>query len=294
MTRLTTQHIESIADNLATYDSDLMARSGSSLKGLACRAAGFPENLMTETADKNLIAIIPISSGLGVIAGFCEAVAHIAAHLGCKTFITAKTDVAGLAEAIERQAQVLMLADDHFFVAIHHAGHQIMDNTLATAKGFVSGLELMAGGNLGGKSVLVIGCGRVGQHAVSELINRKAAVSIFDINSDCYKLIFQATDEQYHTRIQVENDLSLALKKHRFILDASPAKNIIHARHITPETYISTPGVPVGLDQGAMKKIGLRLLHDPLHIGVATMAAGAMKSCYDITKGATGHKNSAS
>jgi pyrrolysine biosynthesis protein PylD len=281
MTRLTTQHIESIFDNLATYDSDLMARTGSSLKTLACRATGFPENLMTETADKNLIAIIPISSGLGVIAGFCDAVAHIAAHLGCNTFITQKKDVAGLAEAIERQAQVLMLADDHFFVAIHHAGHYIMDNTLATAKGFVTGLELMAGGSLEGKSVLVIGCGRVGQHAVQELINRRVNTSIYDINSECYKLLLQAIDKQYHPCIQVENDLNLALKKHRFILDASPAKNIIHARHITPETYISTPGVPVGLDQDAIKKIGPRLLHDPLHIGVATMAAGAMKSCHE-------------
>ncbi len=282
MTRLTTRHIETISDNLAAYDSDLMVRTGSSLKGLACRAAGFQEKLLPETAAKNVVAVIPVSSGLGVIAGFCDAVATIAAHLGCKTFITQKTDIAGLAEAIERQAQVLMLADDHFFVAIHHGGHHIMDNTLATAKGFITGLELMAGGNLENKNVLVIGCGRVGSHAVSELISMGSFVYIFDVDSDSYISLFQVIDNKYHDRIHVEDDLNQALTKHRLILDASPAKDIIRARHIMPDTYISAPGVPAGLDRDAMRKIGLRLLHDPLHIGVATMAAGAMKSCYDL------------
>jgi pyrrolysine biosynthesis protein PylD len=282
MTRLTQRHVESIPDNLAAFDSDLKIRTGSSLKTLACRAAGFQEQLLPETAAKNVVAVIPISSGLGVIAGFCDAVANIAAHLGCRTFITRKTDVAGLAEAVERQAQVLMLADDHFFVAIHHAGHHIMDNTAATAKGFVTGLELMAGGSLREKNVLVIGCGRVGRQAVIELIGMGAFISVYDVNSETYISLYKAIDKKYHSRITLEDDVNHALKKHRLILDASPAKDIIHACHIMPDTYVSAPGVPAGLDRNALKKIGVRLLHDPLHIGVATMAAGAMKSCHDL------------
>jgi pyrrolysine biosynthesis protein PylD len=211
-------------------------------------------------------------------------VAHIASHLGCRAFITEKTDVAGLAEAVEKQAQVLMLADDHFFVAIHHAGHHIMDNVLATAKGFVAGLASMTGGTLANKNVLVVGCGGVGQHAVSELIRMSANVSVYDINSDSYDLLFQVIDHIFHNHIHVEKDLNRALNKHRLILDASPAQAIIHAGHITPDTYISAPGVPAGLDQMAMQKIGRRLLHDPLHIGVAVMAVEAMKSCHDLNR----------
>jgi pyrrolysine biosynthesis protein PylD len=282
MTRLTTQQVESIAGNLAAYDSDLRSRTGVSLKALACRAAGFQEELMMQPVGTDVVAVIPVSIGLGVIEGFCDAVAHIVSYLGCKTFITEKSDVAGLAEAIERQAQVLMLADDHFFVAIHHAGHHIMDNTLATAKGFVTGLALMAGGNLANKNVLVIGCGRVGQHAVNELISMGSDVYIYDVNTDCYNVLYQVIDEAYHHRIHGVDDLNHALQKHHLILDASPAQDIIHAGHITQDSYVSAPGVPVGLNSAAMQKIGRRLLHDPLHIGVATMTAEAMKSCYEM------------
>jgi hypothetical protein len=35
--------------------------------------------------------------------------------------------------------------------------------------------------------------------------------------------------------------------------------------------------VPVGLDKEALLKIGNRLLHDPLQIGVATMTMWALK-----------------
>jgi pyrrolysine biosynthesis protein PylD len=287
MTRLTQHHVESIPDTLKAFDSDLRIRTGVSLKALACRAAGFQEKYLPETAAENVIAVIPISSGLGVIAGFCDAVAAVAAHVGCQTFITRKTDVAGIAEAIEKKARVLMLADDHFFVAIHHAGQHIMDNTTATAKGFAAGLELMAGGSLAGKDVLVIGCGRVGSHAVKALITMESFITIYDINPDSYISLYQAIDKKYHDRIRVAENLNHALANHRLILDASPAGNIIHAGHITPDTCISAPGVPAGLDSKAMKKIGTRLLHDPLHIGVATMAAGAMKSCRALMKSTT-------
>lgn len=279
MTRLTSKDIESIAEALPSYDAQLMAITGCSLKALACRAAGFNEEWLSQTAPEITVAVIPISSGLGVIHGFCDAVAGIAAHLGCRSFITGKPDVAGIAEAIQDRAQVMMLADDHFFVAIHQAGHRIMDNTLATARGFAAGLALMAGGSLEGQRVLVIGCGRVGRHAVSALIEEKAYISIYDINHSSYELLFEAMDEYNRHRIRVLDDLEQALRTHRLILDASPAQGIIHPRHVRADTLVSAPGVPLGVHADALPSIGRRLLHDPLHIGVATMVAGAVKSC---------------
>jgi hypothetical protein len=87
------------------------------------------------------------------------------------------------------------------------------------------------------------------------------------------KTIGQATDSQ----IQIVKTLEPALQDHRFIIDASPAGNIIQAHHIRPDTYISAPGFPCGLDAGAQARLSDRFLQDPLQLGVATMLVSAMK-----------------
>ena len=291
MTRLTTHDIASIAENLAQYDADLNAITGCSLRALACHAAGIQETLVLEAAGDATIAVVPVSVGLGVITGFCEAVAAIAVHMGCKAFVTQATDVAGIAEAVEKTADIVMLADDNFFVAIHHESHWFIDNSTATAKGFTAGLKLMAGGSLHQKNVLVIGCGRVGQQAISVLLNLGSFISVYDINSDSYKSFLNATGNKSHRRIRVEHDLDKALQAHRFILDASPAKDLIGARHIHSETCISAPGVPVSLDPEALRKIGTRLLHDPLQIGVATMTISAIQARRGGIKRSPGRQN---
>jgi pyrrolysine biosynthesis protein PylD len=71
--------------------------------------------------------------------------------------------------------------------------------------------------------------------------------------------------------------LSTALLRHRCIIDASPATDIIDERHINQDTYISAPGMPSGLSPEALSKISDRFLHDPLQIGVATMIVEAVK-----------------
>jgi pyrrolysine biosynthesis protein PylD len=61
------------------------------------------------------------------------------------------------------------------------------------------------------------------------------------------------------------------------IVDATPAAEIIDAEFISPQTFLTAPGMPLGLDRDALKKISDRLLHDPLQIGVATMGMAAVK-----------------
>ena len=288
MTRLTTADIALIAENLAQHDAALNAITGCSLRELACHATGIQEAWVLEAAEDTTIAVVPVSVGLGVITGFCEAVAAIAAHIGCKAFVTHASDVAGIAEAVENLADIVMLADDNFFVAIHHESHWFIDNSTATAKGFTAGLQLMAGGSLHRKNVLVIGCGRVAQQAIPLLLNLGSYISVYDINSDSYNSLLQAIDNKYRRRIRMEHDIEKALQTHWFILDASPAKDLIGARHIHSETCISAPGVPMGLDPEAMQKIGTRLLHDPLQIGVATMITSAIQACHAFRKRRTG------
>lgn len=277
VTRLTEKDLSSIADNLNAYDSELFAKTGCSLRGVACRAAGVPEGVIRNILKNFLIGVIPISGGRGVIPGFCNAVAGIVSHLGCNAFITQTPDVAGLAEAFEKKADIIMLADDQRFIALNTASRQVADNAIATARGFVAGLGLMAG-DLNQKKVLVIGCGPVGRWATEELVKMGVSVCIYDINPARSMALAGAIRQSFNTRIQIAEELERSLVTHRLIIDASPATDIIQAHHITAGSYISAPGVPIGLDRKARLKIGNRLLHDTLQIGAATMVISAIKS----------------
>ena len=282
MTRLAPHDIDFVANDLIRFDADLSKKIGCSLTSLACRAIGFSEKSFLKACETASIAVVPVSAGMGVISGFCDAVAMIVSHLGCKAFVTQASDVAGLAEAAEKKADVIMLADDHFFVVIHHERHWFMDNSRATALGFVTGLALMSGERPIQQNVLVIGCGRVGQQAVSTLLTHDCNIFVYDLNLDNYRYLLQVTDDIYHARIQRVPRLDDALLSHRLILDASPAADVIRAAHIFSNTYISAPGVPLGLDAVAREKIGARLLHDPLQTGVAVMTAAAMQACRNL------------
>ena len=275
MTRLAAEDVISIPAELTPYDAQLVTKTGCSLRKLACRAAGIQEDLVQGPLENVRIGVVPITVGKGTITGFCEAVAGISAHMGCKSFVTRATDVAGLSEAFEKKADIIMLADDHQFIALHTTSGRIIENAVATGKGFAAGLALMTG-DLDKKKVLIIGCGPVGQSATAEMLAIGAQVSIYDINSKRSTDLAEATQLSSHATIQRIKDLDQALKGHKYIIDASPATDIIKARHITPQTYISAPGVPLGVDQEALLKIGKRLLHDPLQIGVATMVISAI------------------
>jgi 3-methylornithyl-N6-L-lysine dehydrogenase len=118
----------------------------------------------------------------------------------------------------------------------------------------------------------------VGAAATAMLLNDGAAVAIYDINGERAKNLAVAMDRIHHGQLEVETDLQHALARHHLLMDATDAAGFIHARAISDETYIAAPGVPLGLSRAALKKISGRLLHDPLQIGVATMALVASTS----------------
>jgi pyrrolysine biosynthesis protein PylD len=277
MTRLTTDDIATIADELEAYDSELHSKTGCTLTGIACRAAGIEESEVKKISGNLLVGVIPITFGEGVISGFCKTVAGIVSHIGCRTFVTQATDIAGIAEAVEKKADILMFADDERFVAIDIANRCVVDNADATAKGYVAGLNLMAG-ELKRKDVLVIGCGPVGSCATEILAKLDTHVSVYDVNPSRSKDLADRLKHSINAKIKVAAQLEPSLLNHQFMVDTTPVADIIKAHHITPETYISAPGVPLGLDSDAQAKISDRLLHDPLQIGVATMVVCALKT----------------
>lgn len=276
MTRLINADISDIAANLKNYDAELAARTGHTLSSIACRAVDTGEGRIKKVLPDLQVAVVPISSGQGIIGGFCDAVLSILAHMGANAFVTQSTDVAGIAEAVQKKADVMMLADDERFVALHIHSRKIADNAVCTARAFATGLNLMAGG-VKGKAVLVIGCGPVGGSAAQSLVHMGARVSVYDINGEAAQNWVEGIRHKLDTHIQLVDTLDAALVQHRFILDASPAGSIIHAQHITPDTYVSAPGMPCGLDDEAKTVISRRMLHDPLQLGVATMLVSAAR-----------------
>jgi pyrrolysine biosynthesis protein PylD len=276
VTRLTTEDIQGISEELPAYESSLMEKTGCSLRQLACRAMEVSEKDVQASMEHTLVGVIPMTSGGGVLKDFCRTVADIVSHIGCRAFITRGTDASGIAEAVEEKADIFMFADENRFVALDMQHRKLVDNADATGRGFVAGLHLMAE-SLKDRKVLVLGCGPVGQSAVKALVKTGCRISVYDIEPAAYGRLSAEFKNDPAVGIQFLHNLDLALHQHELIIDASPTGTFILAQHIKPHTFISAPGMPLGLDRSALATIGDRLLHDPLQIGVATMVVGALR-----------------
>jgi pyrrolysine biosynthesis protein PylD len=195
--------------------------------------------------------------------------------MGFPALVTSKPDVAGIAEAYERQCRLILLSDDQDFIALNTLTRKVVSNSKATGTGYAWGLNIMAGG-IRDKRVLVIGCGPVGCSAAEKLIELGAHVYVHDV--DRVKAHRFAVEMKGRSKmIKVEDDLDAGLRRFKLILDATPAASIIPADTIDSNTCISAPGVPIGLTPEALTKASGRILHDFLEIGVATMAAISLK-----------------
>lgn len=277
MTRLTRDDIEDLCAGLPDYDRSLRSATGRSLLGVGAAAAGLADiQSLQQTAPSVKMAVVPISGGLGLISGFASAVGCILGHMGFAAGLTECTDVSGFAEAVEGGAQVIFAADDHRFVAFCRYPFTTVDNAWATAVGYVTGLDLMAGG-LAGQRVLVLGCGPVGRWAAQALLRRRARVCVADrVPGRAADLVRRAAIE-WGATLGVAADVAGALADHDLIVDATDAADIIDVDHVTPRTRIAAPGMPCGVTPRARQLVAGRMLHDPLQIGVAVMACAAMR-----------------
>jgi pyrrolysine biosynthesis protein PylD len=265
VTRLKKEDIMDIIRKLPAYDADLVRKTGLSLKEIASSSIEDGEKKVTAAISSHKVAVVPITSGEGVIENFVEAVEGILIHIGVNAFKTRDKDIAGLVEGLEKGADIVFEADDNRFIALNFHLRRIIDNVEATAKGYVSALEAMAG-DLSQRQVLVIGgAGRVGWNAALYLEKKRAKVATIDLNQDRMELLVKGHE------ITVERNLEEALSRYRVFFDASPSANIIQAKHIKPETFIAAPGIPLGLSEEAYLLVKERLIHDVLEIGVATM-----------------------
>ncbi len=267
MTRLIQDDVVKIAPTLEDYNAELVRMTGCSLREIATYAVG--RKVGEEYAQKPKVAVIPMTCGQGIIEGFVESVASIISYLGFDAVITKSRDAGGVAEAVQNGSEILFMADDDRFVAVNVRTGKVSDNGAATGKGYVTGLMHMCDG-LEDKKVLVIGAGPVGTGAALALIRFGAKVSIFDIDlSASQRLAGELIKQGYAATI--ETNLEGALGRHCILVDACPTEEFIMLRHISADTMIAAPGIPLGVQVAGVAQISNRLLHDPLQIGVATM-----------------------
>jgi pyrrolysine biosynthesis protein PylD len=78
--------------------------------------------------------------------------------------------------------------------------------------------------------------------------------------------------------IQVCSSVEECFSKARGVILAAPAANLVTEAMVDEDTVIAAPGIPLGLTAEARRKLPERnLIHEPLMLGVATMAVELLK-----------------
>ena len=284
MTRLKESDIDQIVCQMRQYNHELMSKTGHTLSEIAAHAVGMSRVDGSEVRDHGPIAVIPMTCGQGVIGGFSETVAGILTFLGMEAFVPDSSDAKGFAEALERKAEIIFMADDNRFIAVHLKTGHCSDNSEATGKGYIAALDYMTGG-LKDQSVLILGAGPVGCAAAFSVLKFGGEVHIYDTNNKASEKLANYVWQRNMKTVYIEKDLDSALKGHRAIVDACPEAEFITREYLYPNSYIAAPGVPLGIHAEAIEQIQPRLVHDPLQLGVATMLYDVLKEAESSESG---------
>ncbi|MEN3024953.1 MAG: 3-methylornithyl-N6-L-lysine dehydrogenase PylD [Candidatus Methanosuratincola petrocarbonis] len=259
--------VESIPFNILEYDRNLTKNVGADLLEIAKLAAGFNGNLRTEFQNYRA-KVVPITAGKGMINGFAEAVASILNYIGLDAKVASIPDVGGFAEALRDKCSIIFAADDEYFVGFNLRTSKYTYNFDATGRAYAAALEIKAGG-LGGKSVALIGAGRVGSAAADFLCEKGATVYVFDIVADKTKVL----KDKHPESIICCDSLVSCISKAKLVLLTAPGKKLIPARLISNDRIFSVPAMPLGFTRSARSKLRKEnLIHDNLELGVAAMA----------------------
>jgi len=275
MTRLTDTHIQETADQLKHIDHQLGKRVNTGLLGVALKTIGISENAMEGHHIVKSVAVVPISTGKGIIPGFTETVCAIVRHVGLDAWVTRSSDVAGISEAFSSTANVMLLADDDDFVAINLETRQMVHNDRATGESFAVLLKMMTPNDTR-HSFGVLGCGPVGSAAALRLAQMGVDLVVCDHNAELAQRLVSRIHRIFGIKITQASEASAVFATCRGILDATPSSDIVSPDLIGPYTVITAPGVPIGLPPEAVKQMEHRFYHDNLPLGLATMVFAAV------------------
>jgi len=277
MTRLITEWIKDIDDTVNTWNSTLEKITGMDLSALAAKAADMSEMEIKKYCDSIRVAVVPVTSGEGIIGTFSESVASIVRAAGFQAFVTDETDVAGVYEAHKKGAGMIVSADDSRYIALNIENGGIGENDIATARGYIEALEGMnrqkTGEDLADKEVLLLGYGRVGKQMRRYLQEKGARVTVYD-----------SSEERQH---EADADsvawvnTAEVIKNFRLIIDATNTGPWITPDMLREDALFSSPGIPFSLDKKTCEFFEGQYVHDALEIGTAVMIALAAKGKND-------------
>jgi pyrrolysine biosynthesis protein PylD len=274
VTRLVEDDVRALTAHLDEVERRLVALTGCDFVALAARACGASGGVARDALAHAAVAVVPITSGEGVIPGFVECVAAICARLGCRARVTQATDVSGFGEALTAGDDLVFAADDRTFLAFELTRRVVADDDSCTAHAYVAALDAAAGpGGLAGRSVLLIGLGPVGRAAAARLVALDADVLVCE--RDEARLAAVVRELPRVTPVTLADGLA----RSRLVLDATPTPDLIDAGWVGADGIVSCPGLPPGVTAAAARALGERLVHEPLALGVAAMAVEALTRC---------------
>ncbi|MEG0830063.1 MAG: 3-methylornithyl-N6-L-lysine dehydrogenase PylD [Anaerovoracaceae bacterium] len=262
MTRLITQWISTMEDTATCWNKTLQEKTGMGYIDLAAKVSGNSKEDIKAASKTCKVAVVPITAGLGTIDTFSKSVAAIPTAMGFETFITTASDVSGILEAYEKNAEIIYMADDDRYIALNIKNNKIGENNFATANGFIEVLEAL-GGTLSGQDALVLGYGIVGQTMAKALAKKSAKVTVYDKNSRKDLLI---KSDGYKVLGSIE-----AMSSFKYVADATSEGPWITKDMLNEEAVLAAPGIPFSLDGSAKAKFADRYVHDLLEIGTAVM-----------------------
>ena len=254
MALLTPEDLENINKQLHEANSTVRRVTGLDIKGV-CKA------LYGTSPGSEKVGIVPVSSGNGIIGNFSASLHAITQYFGFDSFVTDMPDVSGYYEAVQNGADIILMADDHTFLAHNLKNGKIANNQPCTGKIYaeIASRHLKADS----KEVLVIGLGKVGFPGAAHFVQKDFRVYGYDADR---KLLKRAVSNLGVIPFDPENP-----KKFSVIFEATPCANTIPEAILSENCVLSTPGIPCAISEELRKKYDVELVMEPLGIGTASM-----------------------
>jgi pyrrolysine biosynthesis protein PylD len=256
--------------DLSAYDQRLRRTTKLGLLDLALKTATLTEVRFRSISNSlTAVAVVPISTGQGVLADFADKAAEVGRFLGLPCRVTRNRDVSGWAEAVAGGAEIVLCADDDVFLAINLISRRIIDNAAATGQIYAAALDAAAGG-VGDRSVGILGLGPVGRAAALWLHAHGADLIVHDRDKKKQTGFGLSEDN-----IRKASSVGAVVEQTDIILDATNTGPIIAAQNLKHRLILAAPGMPLGIDDPGSHRV--RLIHDPLQLGVAAMLVQVME-----------------
>jgi pyrrolysine biosynthesis protein PylD len=166
-------------------------------------------------------------------------------------------------------SELILIADDETFLALNLISQRVINNSAATGEIYAAALAGASKG-VADRYVGVLGLGPVGQAAAVWLHSQGARLIVYDKNQKK-----QANFLSGRSEIKGADSVEEVLGLTDLVLDATNASDIIKVKGLKGRLImLSAPGIPLSTDDPSSHKV--RLIHDPLQLGVAAMIVQAL------------------